>query len=87
MNKAKRAKIITCLLDEMRKDIVATNELQLMRLEFLKRMELCAIEENSDHAVMKIRLYMEQRKQNIREYPSLKLKSQTIDGKMVISNL
>lgn len=87
MNRTKRAKIITCLLDEMRKDIVITNEFQLMRLEILKRMELGAIEENSDHAVKKIKKYVEQQKQNIREYPALKLKSQTIDGKMIIYNL
>ena len=87
MNKAKRTKQVVSFLDEIRKDIVTTNEIQLMRLEILKRMELRAIEENSDYAVEKIKKYAEKRKQNIREYPALKLKSQTIGGKMVISNL
>ncbi len=87
MNKQTRAKIIKKLLDELRKDIVVTNELELMQLEYLMRKENNAVEENSDYAVEKVKNYVEQRKQNVREYPALKLKSQTIDGKMIISNL
>jgi len=85
--KSKRAKIIKELFDELRSDIVVKNEFQLLRLEYLKRMELNAIEENSDEAVERIRKYVEKKKQDISEYPALRLRSQWINGKFVVTKL
>lgn len=85
--KAHRAKIIRELLDELRKSIVVKHEMQMFRLEYLKRMEDRAIEENTDEAVERIRKYVEKEKNQIQEYPALGLKSQWINGKFVITKL
>jgi len=79
--------VIKSLLDGLRKDIVVKNEMQLLRLEHLKRIEDRAIEENSDESVEQIREYVYKQKNEIREYPVLGLKSQWINGEFIITKL
>lgn len=87
MKKRDRAKVVKGLLDEVRSKIVPKNEMQMMRLEYIKRMELRAIDENTDEAVEKIKKYVLKEKNNIMEYPTLRLKSQWINGEFIVTKL
>lgn len=85
--KKDRAKIIKRSLDELRKKIEIKNELQLIYLELLKRMENKAIEENSDEAVKRIKEYVKTKKYKIYKFPLLGIKTKRINDKMVISKI
>lgn len=69
--KKERAKIIHGLFNELRKDIIVVNELQLRRLELYESMENRAIEENSDKAVSRIRKMIKERKRKIYKLKSV----------------
>lgn len=87
MKKFERAKIIKSLLDELRNNIIIESNLELIRLEHLKKMENRAIEENTDDAVEKIKEYVFKEKNNIMEFPAIGVKSQQINGEFKITKL
>lgn len=87
MTKTQRAKTIRDLLDELRKDIVVKNEMQMFSLELLKRKENNAIDENTDEAVEKVREFVEMKKLNKKIYPALRLKSEWVEGKFTVTKI
>lgn len=67
--KSNYQKQIHQLFEEIRKTIEIKNELQIMRLEILEKMEKDALIENSQKAVDRIKRMIERRKQKVFNFP------------------